>query len=219
MSSCTIPMSAEWPTFAVQFIYTIATILILIVAVLPEQVRSRLRPPKLDIQLSPHRGVLVQRGSGSRVWFFHISATNSRPASPARAARVSCFNIRRIDANGVQIQPPYETRIPLLWAHWDVLGVLRDIHHSELCDLCSVDEGSAELTLALWFTNSATFSRLRAHERLGFNLEIEHSGGVETQKWFVSIDWNGEWSDDRAKMLENLKIGLNPVLVPKLSEG
>lgn len=190
-------------------------IVAIFVAMMHDDLKRWIFPPKISIQLSPHYGALVEltnRVTGERVgraWYFHITVTNSRLWSPARESRVICHSIKKLDRDGKTTTESYATRIPLLWSHWDVLGRIRDLYSSDLCDICFVHEGNPELHLPLWFTNTAVVSSIKADERLDFKLEFEHLGGIAREKWRVSITWNGQWREPHAAMKENVKITVN----------
>lgn len=92
----------------------------------------------------------------------------------------------------------------MLWAHHDVLGHVRNIFNSDLCDLFSVAKGD-NLNLELMFANDAVFRSIGKREGVQLVLEFEHSKGVVPKQWKVTIRWNGEWSEDYSTMMENAK--------------
>lgn len=193
-------------------------------SLLQSEMRVVFFPPDIEIEMSEHGGVLVVAYTeqimidkeiagfkGVRYWYFHLLVTNRRRFSPARSARVICRQLNTIDRDGNAKSPSYSPRIPLKWAHHDVMGLVRNLFSSDLCDLCSIREPSSDhvssrLVLELAFANSAIQQSIGGGETFKLILEAEYEGGVTPKQWEVSIRWNGEWSADPQAMLKNVNI-------------
>ena len=193
-------------------------------SLLQSEMRVVFYPPDIEIEMSEHRGVAVvayidpfelDDGTtgfkGVKVWYFHLLVKNHRRFSPARSARVICKQLSIVDKDGRTKYASYSPRIPMKWAHHDVLGNLRNIHTTDLCDLCSIRPPisphiAPQLDLELAFTNSAISTAIAGGESFKVVLEVEYEGGVIPKQWEVTIKWNGEWSADPEEMLKNVRI-------------
>lgn len=198
---------AAWAQFWVQVVYTITTILLLIAAIWGAHIRSWVHPSKIEFEVAPHHGVLVNRGKDPNkpVWYFHLLVKNLQRSNPRKNAIVCCSGFNRTDSQGHRVAASYDADLPLFWAHWDVLGEFRDVFTQELCDLCYVDKDSEKLRIALILDNNALLSSISKDESIEFDVTLRHSEGVTGQA-HVMIRWNGDWSQSHEQMKKNVTI-------------
>lgn len=197
---------AAWPTFWVQFVYTIVTTFILVVAIWGEWFRYRFAAPKLTVELNDPMGVLVPRNDGTPAWYFHLRVKNQRRCFKARRAIVVCTAIKREDEKGRIVPELLTGRIPLLWENWNFLGILRDVRGHEVCDLGSINRGDSDgFKLELSFRPNNVRINLKKDETMYVNLAVE-SDSCHTAETTFKITYNGEWSDQAGPMFQNLVV-------------
>lgn len=205
-STINLVADASWPTFYVQLIYTIVTAMILAIAIWGEWFRYHLAPPKLVVGLNEPLGVVVPRNDGTPAWYFHLRVTNQRRWLKARRAIVVCTAIKREDEKGRIVPELLTGRIPLLWAHWNVLGILRDVRGDEVCDLGHIDKDDSDgFKLEVAFCPNNMRINLKKDETMYVNLAVE-SDSCHTAETTFKITYNGEWSDQAGQMFQNLVV-------------
>ena len=197
---------ASWPTFWVQFIYTLVTTLILVVAIWGEWFRYSLAAPKLLVELNDPLGVLVPRDDGTPAWYFHLRVTNRRRCFKAKRAIVVCTAIKREDKKGRIVPELLTDRIPLLWANWNFLGIFRDIRGYDVCDLGHIDKDDGDgFKLEVPFCPNNVRLNLKKDETMYVSLVVE-SDSCQTAETTFKITYNGEWSDEAGPMFQNLVV-------------
>ncbi len=202
-------MTAEWAGVWVQVAYAVITLLIFVAAVWGDLLRRRWAGARLAVCVNNPAGVLVPRGNGRRVWFFHLRVRNRRRYSTG-VATVTVTKLEYCNERGVFVPEVFPGPLPLLWAYSEVYGVQRTVGAEAVCDLGFIDEGASAFVLALAVRPNNVTGAIQRGQVARVHLVAEVDGYPQRESCVLEISWNGEWSDDAASMFANVKIAALP---------
>lgn len=187
-------------------ISAIGTILVAILAIWGEKIRSLLAGPKLEIEPYNILGHLTFRGSGVSTWYYHLKVVNKRQWSPAKRVRVLCTKIFKKRPEGNFEDQHVIVPFQMVWSPPNFHELLPTIKKYDIFDLGHLDQGSDKFELEIYvrFHYLPGFIKKNECYRIGLEIEADnfHSNNI---KWY-EISWDGLWDENQTEMKDHLII-------------
>jgi hypothetical protein len=182
------------------------TILVAIVAIWGDFLRSKLAPPKLHIALYNTRGSLTKFKQGSRVIYYHLKVINSRPWFLARNCQVRLVGI---SSRGPDNQfRPLGNPVPqtFVWSPAGFVPMAANIAKEQIFDFGRILEGGQEFEPVLYSYPLNFEGRINANQAVRYTLDVVGENVSKTSPIVLEVAWNGRWSDNFDDMAQNLTI-------------
>jgi len=136
-----IAASAEWPSFWVQFAYTVVTAFILVAAIWDDWLRTRFWGPRLKVTLLDSKSFLTTRTGGAAVRYFHLRIDNHRRWAPARSVKLLCTDLAKGPGGTTLTRVPLPIPLQLMWSFPQYRPLTPTIVSDDRCDLGNFGPG------------------------------------------------------------------------------
>ena len=184
----------------------LGTIIVAILAIWGESIRSIFVGPKLS--LVPHnlRGSIVPITGGPQSVFYHLKVINERSSIRATNCRVLLKKLWWRAPNGEFQEINLTVPLTYVWAPSEITPPYVTLVKEHILDFGIVVEGENFFRpVLLSYTNNFQ-GFVRANDVLRFGLEIVSDNFVSPHLQVFEVAWNGEWSDNLDEMAHNLQI-------------
>ena len=189
----------------------IGTILLAILVVYGDSIKSYLVGPKLSIKIRDlNKEQIVINKQNNEFLYSHLIIENNRPNSIARNVEVLVTNVRT--KTGAQID--YQNRywpgsIPLFWQYSLIDKSYNDgyisIGPTRICDLLSISKINSILHVSTRVVTNTT--RIDLSEKGSIELEITLAAeNFKSKPYYFEIIWDGKWIDKIENIKSHLKI-------------
>ncbi|SRR6266702_1841998 len=187
-----------------QWILTVGTIVLAIVAIWGHVIRMKWFGPKLRIALKSAKGEVSMFSDGVISRYYHLSVWNERRASPAHNVRVVLRALYRPIADGTMSQITLSGPLQLTWRFQGNHPQFQTVGAESTCDFGYLRKGEV-------FNLSTLFHHISFDPTIGKGQKIIVSiialaDEVESNELVLEVAWNGEWSEDSDEMMKHLVI-------------
>ncbi len=189
-----------------QVFIAIGTIIISILAVWGDKIRSYIAGPKLKFGLHNPLGDITLRGDGRRTIYYHVKVNNERRWAAARRVRILCNSISKKAPDGSFVQEPLIIPVQLTWAFPTFHEILPTILADDICDLGYLDEGSNTFKLSIYIYPNNFRGFIGANETMRVGLIAAADNFISKSSYALEISWDGKWSSDLNEMRKHLVI-------------
>ncbi len=191
-------------SIVIQALGTVATILVAILAIWGEYVRSRFAGPRLSLTLHDPEGEAIARSSGEMTRYYHLKVSNRRRWAPARNVRVVLTSIIKPAADGTLPARRLSGPLQLTWQFPQIHPQYPTIGPDDICDLgCLVRGKGFELTPYVIPNNFE--GHLDQPGRMLVEVQAV-ADNAESKSLTIEVAWDGKWSDDTAEMRRHLVV-------------
>lgn len=177
------------------------TILLAVLAIYGEWIRSRLLGPKLKLVLDNPKGMLYP--SGDRI--YSLLVTNERPSAIAMNCQVHLKRLWRRMPNGEyrEIQLPHP--LVMSWPPSEYTPMSITMRRENRVDFGSLQSGKCFRPGVRVYPSNFD-GVVKAGGAMRYGLEIVSDHFVSSNLQLFDVAWKGEWNEDDEKMLKNLQI-------------
>jgi hypothetical protein len=205
MSFCQI----DW-NIIVQIITASVTLIVGIIAIWGDFIRSKFSPIKLEILPQNITGELTSISyNGSvmcKVYYYHLKVINKSNWQLAKHCRVLLTGIYKKDSKGFFVYTEFNALHPFVWTPAEDDKEYVDITESHVFDFGRILENANEFNLATKRYPNNFQGHLMANETIRYCLKIDAIGFRQEKDQIFEVTWNGHWSDDALIMRNNVKI-------------
>lgn len=196
----------------VDIVIAVGTLLLAILAIWGERVRSWSSPPKLQIE--PHndfRGdanILTDQAGNQagKGLYFHLKVVNKRPWLPVKNCKVLLMGMSRRGPDNEFHSLPLVVPSQLVWAPKSFSPVLVTITKDRILDLGNILEGDDAFRPALYSTPNNFQGFVKKNEAVRYELAVEADNFISTRNTVLEVAWDGRWEFEPEKMENHLRI-------------
>ena len=195
--------SESW-NLIIQSVAAFGTLIIAILAIWGDWVRSLLAAPKLKISLRSNSGEFTQFGDGRKVRYYHLVVTNTRRWAPCRNVVAYLTRVERPgpDDNWQQVLRTGPVVLP--WQFGKFYAGLPIIGRERICDLARISEDEG-LELVPEFRPNNLDPTLRSAGQLRAHVVAIGDNG-ESSPCVVQFAWDGNWEEGSSEMRTHLVV-------------
>jgi len=184
----------------------IGTVAVAVLAIWGDKIRAWIAGPQLELSLRDPRGDLTVRANGKKTIYYHVSVTNRRAWSPARAVRVLVVGVAKRRPDGTYFPEPVIAPLQLTWAFPQFHELLPTIVTADTCDFGCLDEDAGRFTLSMYITPNNFRGYVAPGEAMRVHV-IAAAHNVHSPKPLaLEVSWDGKWSADLDEMQRHLVI-------------
>jgi hypothetical protein len=187
----------------IQGAVAVGTLILAIIAIWGDRIRSSWCGPKLKVSLLNPMGELNPLNDGRQCRNYHLKVTNNRKGTPAHNVQVF-LKIFRSAADGTLVDRSFSGPLQLTWQFPEYHPQLLLIGPDRLCDLGRIIRGNP-FELMLYFTPNNFTKYVEANQKIQVEVVAVADNG-ESEPTRIEIAWDGNWSDDTVEMSRNLVV-------------
>jgi hypothetical protein len=199
---------------AVALIAAFASFTVAFVAIWGNWIRSKLAPAKLVIELHNAEGDLTHFTDPTgkpvpppnRVYYYHLKVVNTRPWHSPQNCCVLLKDIQKRGPDGKFYPIRFPVPRQFIWAPAELAPRLVPVQKEQVLDFGRVNEANPRFEPLLYSYSNNFEGFVGSNEAVRYFLEIVSDGYTSHQTQVFEVAFNGNWSPDRLKMQENLKI-------------
>jgi hypothetical protein len=184
----------------------IGTVAVAVLAIWGDKVRDWIAGPKLQLALRDAHGDLNTRGNGTRTIYYHLTVTNQRSWSPAKAVRILVVGVSKRRPDGTYFPEAVIAPLQLTWAFPEFHELFPTIATSDTCDLGHLDEGAGRFALSTYITPNNFRGHVASGEAMRVQIIASAHNFHSARTLVIEVSWDGQWSIDREEMQRHLVI-------------
>jgi len=168
-------------------------------------IRSFVVGPKLKLELHDAEGEITKSDNGIPRRYYHLDVINKRKAVKAENVRVLVTKLLRPLADGRFEDDTLNSPLHLTWQFPSTQPKFLTIgYNHESCDLGYIPEGG-HFRLTPYLVPNKYNVELQANNKIRVELVVIAENAA-SNKIYLEISWDGEWSDDSKKMKKHLVV-------------
>lgn len=183
----------------------IGTVAVAVMAIWGDWVRSRLVPPKADLQEHNTRGSVERFPDGVKAIYYHLRVANQRRWMPLKNCRVFLTQVQRRTPDGRFKPIPLPVPLQMMWAPSEFSATVQTIDSYRIIDFGFLVEGSDKFQPSLYVTPYAFQGFVRKDEAVRYVYQIM-SDNMTSEEMIYEVAWNGEWCQNLDEMEHCLTI-------------
>lgn len=191
-------------SIATQLIVAFGTIVVAIIAIWGDFLRSVFAAPKLKISLFDKEGEPTQYSDGRNVRYYHLLIKNIRKWAPAKNVLVHVVSLEKPNPDGEWQKAMYSGHVPLVWQFGDYYPGYPSIGRERICDLGRITENGVFELKTLFRPNNFDGS-VRRNQKIRVHLQAVSDNG-HSNMLILEIAWDGNWSLEAKEMANHLVI-------------
>ncbi len=189
-----------------QVFSAIGTVVVAILAIWGDKIRSVIAAPNIVFGLRNSKGNLTLRANNKRTIYYHLELINKREWSPASHVRVLVIGIEKKRPDGTFFPETLVAPLQLTWAFPEFHELLPTITKNDVCDLGFLDEGSQRFELSLYIKPNNFKGYVEPGQSMRVKIIVSgHNYESKTPK-ILEISWDGNWSSDLDEIQKHLVI-------------
>jgi hypothetical protein len=189
-------------SLVIQGVVAVGTLIVAIIAIWGDHIRSWWSGPRLKVPLLNPMGELNPLNDGRQCRNYHLKVTNNRKGSPAHNVQVFLMKVFRSAADGTLVDRSFSGPLQLTWQFPEYNPQLLLIGPDHLCDLGRIIQGNP-FELMLYFTPNNFTKDVEANQKILVEVVAIANNG-ESEPLRIEIAWDGNWSDDTIEMCRHL---------------
>ncbi len=193
-----------WIQTGVQIGVVLATLLLAVLAIWGNSIRSKLVGPKLTLKLFDPLGERIDLSDGSEARYYHLRVTNTRRTARANNVRVVLTKVMRSAADGSFPSESLTGPIQLTWQHGHSMPQYPTIGPAINCDLGFIVKGKRFMLCTLFVPNNLNPQVLKDQKIRIEALAV--SDETESKPVCVEIAWDGDWKEDAKEMSKHMVV-------------
>lgn len=198
----------DWD-IVVQVITAIITLLVGVIAIWGDLIRSKFSPLKLEILPQNLSGELTTWHNGpnsGKVYYYHLKVVNKSNWQLAKHCRVLLIGMYKKDSKGSFVYTGFNALHAFEWTPAEDGKEYVDITDSNVFDFGRIHENTNSFNVAIRRYPNNFKGTLNPNETIRYCLKIDAVGFRQKKDQIFEVTWNGQWSDDEEKMKNNVKI-------------
>jgi hypothetical protein len=162
--------------------------------------------PYLEISLWDSQGELVTvpsaNGTESGNRFYHLRVTNRHRWAPAQNVRVAIVSVTRPRADSTYVKQQLIDPIQLTWRYPQYHPLYPVVGSPQTCDLGHIEHGQSFELTPVFKPHELTYD-VAPNQKMIVKVKAV-ADNAESDATYIEISWDGQWSDDTAKMALHL---------------
>ena len=198
----------DW-NIVVQILTATITLLVGVIAIWGDLIRSKFSPLKLEILTQNLSGELTTWYNGpntGKVYYYHLKVINKSNWQLAKHCRVLLTGMYKKDSKGLFVYTEFNALHPFEWTPAEDDKEYVDITDSHVFDFGRIYENVNSFKVATRRYPNNFKGILMPNETIRYCLQIDAVGFRQKKDHIFEVTWNGQWSDDEEKMKNNVKI-------------
>ena len=196
----------DW-NLIMQIFSAIGSMLVVIIAIWGDWIRTKLVPPKLRIIASNTKGELTTFSpTGVRVIYYHFKVINSRPWSIARNCRVLLKAVSKELPNGEFQNQPLNTTPSFIWTPAEITPQAINLVKEHAFDFGCVSEDFGVFRPVLNIIPNNFQGQVGRNQKIRFSMQASADNFITEINQVFEVAWNGVWTDNLDNMMSNLTI-------------
>ena len=198
----------DW-NIVVQIITSIITLIVGVIAIWGDLIRSKFSPLKLEILPQNLSGELTTWYEGPnmvKVYYYHLKVINKSNWQLAKHCRVLLTGMYKKDSAGSFVYSEFNALHPFEWTPAEDGNEYVDITDSHVFDFGKIYENVNCFNVATRRCPNNFKGSLTPNETIRYCLKIDAVGFRQKREQIFEVTWNGGWSDDEDTMKNNVKI-------------
>ena len=187
---------------AIEMVAAVAVLILAVLAIWGDWVRSILAAPKLKVSLRSEEGVPTSSQDGSPVRYYHLVVSNSRRWAPARNAIPYIRMVERPGPDGQWRPAMFTGPVTLWWQFGKHTPGLPMIGQERICDLARIVQGK-NFELVPMFRPNSLDATLEPSMKMRVHVFVNADSG-ESPDTVIEIAWDGNWVDGAQEMRRHL---------------
>jgi hypothetical protein len=183
----------------------LGTLLLAVLAIWGDCIRSRLTGPRLKLVLQNCRGSLFRTNTDAARMFYHLSVVNERPAAVATNCQVRLKQLWRRMPNGQFAESRVSYPLTLCWPPSEYTPISITVRRDNPVDFGFLEQDKCFTPNARYFPNGFE-GMVRADDAVRYGLEVVSDQFVSQKLQVFEVSWNGKWSTDPAELEKYLAI-------------
>jgi hypothetical protein len=184
----------------------IGTVSVAILAIWGDQIKDRLFGPRIDLSLVSPKGNLTLRGSGIRVYFYHLRVKNRPGRNAAKAVRVLLRGVSRRVPSGEFVQEPLVYPIQMVWTPMELREAERTIIDESTCDLGYLGQNDDRFSPSVMLTPNNFRGQVERDSCLRFEFLASGQNILSSKAVVFEVSWDGHWTENQEEMQRHLVI-------------
>jgi hypothetical protein len=182
----------------------VGTLLVAVLAIWGDLIKSHITGPKLVISLHDPQGEPTKMNDGKKARHYHLKVSNKRRWAPAKNVRVVLTNVIKPAADGSYPSESLSGPLQLQWQFSQTHQQYSFIGPDDICDLGYIKEGDKFYLLPyIWPLNFD--GALEAKQKMRVDV-IAIADNTESNVLHLAMEWDGTWSNDTLQMKKKLVI-------------
>jgi hypothetical protein len=175
---------------AIQLVVAFGTIVVAVVAIWGNYLRSIFASPRLDLRLYNAAGEPTKYDDGSNVRYYHLAVSNKRNWAPAKNVVVHITLLERPGPDGEWRPAMYSGAVPLVWQFGQFYAGLPSIGREHICDLGRIAEGG-QFKLKTLFRPNNFVNTIGAGEKARVHLRAV-ADNAQSNPLVIEVAWDGK---------------------------
>jgi len=188
----------------IQGAVAVGTLIVAIIAIWGNRIRSWWSGPKLKIYLHNPMGELTKLNDGTAVRYYHLRVVNGRKWSPAHNVRVLLTKIFQPAADGRWVDRSFSGPLQLTWQFPQFHVRFPFIGPDDISDLGCIVEGQ-QFAITPYVVPNNFNGYVGPNQRIKVEVIAVADNG-QSEPVLIEIAWDGNWSDDTAEMGRHLVV-------------
>ena len=191
-------------TLVILAVTAVGTLLVAVLAIWGDWIRSQLTGPKLAISLHDPQGEPTGLTNGKSSRHYHLKVSNKRRWTQAKNVRVVLTKVIKPAADGSFPPESLSGPLQLTWQFPQIHPQYSLIGPDDICDLGLIIEGD-KFILTPYIVPVKFDGVLGSGQRMRIEV-IAIADNAESNVLCVDLAWDGKWSDDTSEMKKHLVI-------------
>jgi hypothetical protein len=188
----------------IQGVGVVCTIVVAILAIWGDLIRSRFAGPKLRINLRSSKGELNYIQDRTPTLYYHLRVVNKRRGAQAKNVRVVLTGLLKSDRHGKFVDQTLSGPLQLTWQFPNIHPQYPTIGPEDFCDLGNLIKCRRFVLSPYVIPNNFT-GYLDPNEKMRVEV-IAVADNAESNPMCIEVSWDGLWSDDANQMEKHLVI-------------
>ncbi len=189
---------------AIQLVVAFGTIVVAVVAIWGNYLRSVLASPRLNLRLYKAEGEPTKYNNGRNLRYYHLVVSNKRNWAPAMNVVVHITLLERPGPDGEWRPAMYSGAVPLVWQFGQFYAGLPSIGREHICDLGRIVEGG-EFELKTQFHPNNFDITVGENKKARVHLQAV-ADNAKSNPLVVEVAWDGKWSPGTQEMATHLVV-------------
>ncbi len=198
----------DW-NIVVQIITALVTLIVGVIAIWGDLIRSKFSPLKLEILPQNLCGELTTWYNGpnsGKVYYYHLKVLNKSNWQLAKHCRVLLTGMYKKDSQGLFVYTEFNALHPFEWTPAENGKEYVDITDSHVFDFGKIYENVNSFKVATRRYPNNFKGNLMPNETIRYCLKIDAVGFSQNKDQIFEVFWNGKWSDYEEVMRGNVLI-------------